>query len=157
VKRTSTGAYPRVISNLGGLMDGDLSKVAVKMIRFMNHYARDISEKHRIIKYFADDQYTPPVYRTSTGAMQPLPDSVQAFDRQPALAVQAAQQQRDKLGTSSWLTVMYDYYPVGYANTLGYAHPNSGDTMTTVMIGGLRTVLNGDFEIFAGDLVQFYW
>jgi hypothetical protein len=53
--------------------------------------------------------------------------------------------------------MMYDYFTTGFANTLGWAHANSGDTMTSVMIGGLRTVLNGDFEIFAGDIIQFYW
>jgi hypothetical protein len=25
------------------------------------------------------------------------------------------------------------------------------------MIGGLRTVMNGDFEVFTGDLIQWYW
>ena len=40
---------------------------------------------------------------------------------------------------------------------MGYAHPSSGDTMSSVMIGGLRTVMNGDFEVFAGDLIQWYW
>jgi len=134
-------------------MDGDMSKVAVKMIRFMNHYARDVSEKHKIIQFFTDDLHAAPAYRELNND-RALPDGVQAFERQ---AAPASQPQRFKLGTASWLTAMYDYYPVGYANTLGYAHPNSGDTMTTVMIGGLRTVLNGDFEIFAGDLVQFYW
>ena len=42
-------------------------------------------------------------------------------------------------------------------NTLGWAHSNTGDTMVTVMIGGLRTVMNGDFEVFTGDLIQWYW
>jgi hypothetical protein len=55
------------------------------------------------------------------------------------------------------MNIMSDHFTVGFANTLGYAHANSGDTMTSVMIGGLRTVMNGDFEVFPGDLVQFYW
>jgi hypothetical protein len=29
--------------------------------------------------------------------------------------------------------------------------------MTSVMIGGLRTVMNGDFEIYCGDVIQWYW
>jgi len=52
---------------------------------------------------------------------------------------------------------MYDFYPVGVANTLGYAHPSSGDTMSSVMIGCLRTIMNGDFEVYAGDQIQWYW
>lgn len=59
--------------------------------------------------------------------------------------------------TSSFMGMMNDYFAVGFSNTIGYAHANTGDTMTSVMIGGLRTVKNGDFEIFPGDLVQFYW
>ena len=29
--------------------------------------------------------------------------------------------------------------------------------MSSVMIGGLRTIMNGDFEVFAGDRIQWYW
>jgi hypothetical protein len=57
----------------------------------------------------------------------------------------------------AYIPKLYDFYPVGFANTIGYAHPSSGDTMSSVMIGGLRTVMNGDFEVFAGDLIQWYW
>ena len=52
---------------------------------------------------------------------------------------------------------MNDYYTVGIATTIGWAHPNTGDTVCTIQIGGLRTVVNGDFEINAGDEVQWYW
>ena len=52
---------------------------------------------------------------------------------------------------------IHDFIAVGYANTLGWAHAHSGDTMTSVMIGGLRTVMNGDFPVFTGDLIQWYW
>ena len=50
-----------------------------------------------------------------------------------------------------------DFTTVGYANTMGFAHGLSGDTMTSVMIGGLRTVMNGDFAVEHGDLIQWYW
>jgi hypothetical protein len=52
---------------------------------------------------------------------------------------------------------IHDFITVGYSNTLGWAHAHTGDTMTSVMIGGLRTVMNGDFEVFTGDLIQWYW
>ena len=55
------------------------------------------------------------------------------------------------------LPYIYDFGAVGYANTLGWAHSSSGDTMSSVMIGGLRTVTNGDFEVFCGDRLQWYW
>jgi hypothetical protein len=149
VKRAGCAAYPKVISNLGSLADSQDTSVAIQMIRFMNHYARTVDERTKIIKYFKDDKYSPP--RIGGGPLSiggtDLPDTCAAF----------RQTSDGKIGTKPFMKMMYDHFATGYANTVGYAHPNTGDTMTSVMIGGLRTVLNGDFEIFAGDLVQFYW
>lgn len=141
VKRIANAAYPRVISNLGTLMDNDQTRVAINMIRFMNHYARTVTERQDIINYFRADVHHPAVINNT-----PAPGR-EAFPAKPD----------GTMGTKAFLPIMYDYFTVGYANTLGYAHANSGDTMTSVLIGGLRTVQNGDFEIFPGDLVQFYW
>jgi hypothetical protein len=43
--------------------------------------------------------------------------------------------------------------------SVGHAFPSplSGDTVCTTMIGGLRTVRNGAFEIDTGDIIQWYW
>lgn len=38
-----------------------------------------------------------------------------------------------------------------------WAHPNSGDNVATVLIGGLRTIMNGAFPIQCNDLVMWYW
>jgi hypothetical protein len=127
-------------------MDHDETRVAPMMIRFMNHYARTIAERQAIIKFFNDDTYLDPGYNDGSVAYKELGSKCAAFP-----------DARGKMGTAGCMGMMYDYFTVGFANTLGYAHANSGDTMTSVMIGGLRTVMNGDFEIFAGDLVQFYW
>jgi hypothetical protein len=62
-----------------------------------------------------------------------------------------------KMKFRSVLPNVYDFVTVGYANTLGWAHAHCGDTMTSVLIGGLRTVMNGDFEVHTGDLIQWYW
>ena len=144
VKRVANSAYPRVISNLGCLADREETRVAINMIRFMNHYARTVREKAAIVRFFERDVYVDPMIADKRALNLA---GKQAFHAQPG----------GKLGTRQFLRFMYDYFTVGYANTLGYAHANSGDTMTSVMIGGLRTVQNGDFEIFPGDLVQFYW
>jgi hypothetical protein len=150
VRRAYNSAYPKVISNMGSLADSPDSFIAIQMIRFMNHYARNIRERSRIIKFFIDDKYIPPAFsEDSTLWHTTLPDNCAAF--KPSSA------DPTKMGTKPFMKMMYDHFATGYANTVGYAHPNTGDTMTSVMIGGLRTVLNGDFEIFAGDLVQFYW
>ena len=162
MKRTSNSAYPKVISNLGGLMDRGDTRVAIHMIRFMNHFARSIPERQAIIQYFKDDVYAPAMFYQTILAAGPAP-AAGAVPPVVRVAVQTpgAEAFRNeggqRLQTAKHMRYMYDYFTVGFANTLGYAHANTGDTMTSVMIGGLRTVMNGDFEIFAGDLVQFYW
>jgi hypothetical protein len=145
MKRVSNAAYPRVISNLGALNDEEDTRTAIRMIRFMNHFARSIRERSAIIKFFKDDLYNMPAVRDGAAMVQ-LDEKCQAFPSRGG-----------KMGTSKYMHLMSDHFTVGYSNTVGYAHPNTGDTMTSVMIGGLRTVMNGDFEIFPGDLVQFYW
>lgn len=148
MKRTSNSAYPKVISNLGALSDREDSKIAITMIRFMNHYARSVRERELIINFFQKNQHVDAQYTDdSTRAVRRLPEVYQAFKGKPG----------GIMGTKNWMDVMTDHFAVGFANTVGFAHPNTGDTMTSVMIGGLRTVMNGDFEIFPGDLVQFYW
>lgn len=52
---------------------------------------------------------------------------------------------------------MLDFYFVGISLGLAYAHPHSGDTVASVMVGGLRTVLNGHFRVHTNDLLMFYW
>ena len=149
MKRTINSAYPKIVSNLGALGDTEKGRVAINMIRFMNHYARDMNEKRKIVRYFKRGMYTAP--RILEGVItRTVHEKLQAFPRLEG-------DRNEKIGTPEWLSIMCDFVPVGFANTIGYAHPNTGDTMSSIMIGGLRTVMNGDFEIFPGDLVQFYW
>ncbi len=46
---------------------------------------------------------------------------------------------------------------VGVSLGTAWAHPSSGDTVASVMIGGLRTVQNGAFPIHTNDLVCIYF
>ncbi|KAJ1468660.1 hypothetical protein T484DRAFT_1754946 [Baffinella frigidus] len=48
------------------------------------------------------------------------------------------------------------FMPVGYSVGRAEAHGHKGDTVASVQIGGLRTVLNGGFEVQTGDLIQMY-
>jgi hypothetical protein len=48
------------------------------------------------------------------------------------------------------------FIPVGYSVGHAYAHSGVGDTMASVQVGGLRTVINGEFEVQTGDLIQMY-
>jgi hypothetical protein len=149
VKRVGNSAYPRIISNLGALADDGDGMVAINMIRFMNHYARTIRERKLIIDFFLRDVHTPAQFRMAPEEpMVEAGPNCEAFRRAGSTSM---------MGTNAHVGMMYDFFGVGVASTLGYAHANSGDTMSSVMIGGLRTVQNGDFELFTGDLVQFYW
>ncbi|KAJ1468562.1 hypothetical protein T484DRAFT_3629692 [Baffinella frigidus] len=48
------------------------------------------------------------------------------------------------------------FVPVGYSVGKACAHAHKGDTIASVQIGGLRTVLNGAYEVQTGDLLQMY-
>jgi len=65
---------------------------------------------------------------------------------------------RDALGDKGKvISQLREYTPVGYSVGLAYAHASSGDNIASVMIGGVVTVPNGHFEMYTGDMVQFYW
>jgi hypothetical protein len=53
-------------------------------------------------------------------------------------------------------TQFRNFLPVGYSVGKACAHGYLGDTVASVQIGGLRTVINGAFEIQTGDLIQMY-
>ena len=46
---------------------------------------------------------------------------------------------------------------VGVSLGTAWAHPSSGDTVASVMIGGLRTVQNGAFPVHTNDLICIYF
>lgn len=52
---------------------------------------------------------------------------------------------------------MPEFFALGVAVGTAWAHPNSGDTVATVMIGGLKTVMNGAFPMQCNDEVMWYW
>ena len=139
-KRHVNNAYPRVISNLG-MYDGKdpASELFRKMIVYMYHYCRGARDRELIIKLFENG----PTIENDV-----LPNGPNSYFN---FAPQQLEKMRDALRH------LYDMSPMGYAQTLGYAHPANGDTMTTVMIGGLRTVMNGDFEVHTNDVIQWYW
>ena len=49
------------------------------------------------------------------------------------------------------------FMPMGYALTFGHPHHLLGDTMCTLLIGGMITVRNGGFEMRTGQMVQWYF
>jgi hypothetical protein len=138
VRLLPISAYPRIVSNLGDITTIPKYNAPLKMIKYLFHFATSIQKRQLIIR-----QMNTPL------------NTIAHFD--PAHHHYLSDTAGVRLDLRSNLSKMYDFYPVGIANTLGYAHPNSGDTMSSVMIGGLRTIMNGDFEVFAGDQIQWYW
>jgi hypothetical protein len=49
------------------------------------------------------------------------------------------------------------FHAQGYAVGTAYASFMSGDTVATVLIGGMKTVMNGAFTCHAGDMMQWYF
>lgn len=148
-RKKANNAYPRVISNLGA-MGGSTARANAfkKVIKYMNHFARTVQEKESIVNAFMRPENNFPdntTYRQFPGGEEA--DAGEMYFNQDELQIIRQQV----------MPFMYEQLPMGYATTLGWAHPNTGDTMVTVMIGGIRTVMNGDFEIFTGDMVQWYW
>jgi hypothetical protein len=52
---------------------------------------------------------------------------------------------------------MPEFFFVGVSVGFAYPHPLSGDNTCTTMLGGMRTIMNGAFEIDPGDEIQWYW
>ena len=135
IRRLPLSAYPRVISTLGNINTNPDYEPALKMIKYLYHFSTSVEKRQEIIN------------QMNNQPRHIIPNGAPYFD----------DKNNQPMELHKYMSKMYDFYPVGFANTLGYAHPNSGDTMTSVMIGGLRTVMNGDFEVFAGDIIQWYW
>lgn len=142
-KRFQNNAYPRVVSNLGQLAEGGLrgeESEVVRLLKAMYHFAVSIPVRNDLLARFR------------AGDAKSFPGATQdTFLRAKADPFGHEMAFKDSV------PLVFDFVTVGYANTLGWAHAHCGDTMTSVMIGGLRTVMNGDFEVFTGDLIQWYW
>jgi hypothetical protein len=125
--KKTNSAYPRVISNLG-MMDGN------------DNYSKFFQLLHAHINHHALD------YRSKSM----ITDFIQQkFESEDDIEF--------KTFMKDIKPKLYTYIPMGYAQTLGWASDRSGDTMVTVMVGGMRTVMNGDFPITTGQLIQWYW
>ena len=139
VRGLPPSAYPRVVSNLGDITTKGQFRYHLKMIKYMYHFATSLQKRAEIVQQMNTDRAN----NIPTGGN--------------VMKHYFEDDNGNKINLKPCLSRMFDFYPVGVSNTLGYAHPNSGDTMTSVMIGGLRTVMNGDFHIYAGDTIQWYW
>ena len=151
-KQYSENAYPRVISNLGRIADKTSTGAkdppeVMKFMLWMYHNVEHVKDRDHYITW-ANEMDANGFKEKVTGVAGVVAGAVDWFTL-------------DSAGTNyafkAELSLLYDFSFVGFANTLGYAHAHHGDTMTSVHIGGLRTVMNGDYSIRCGDKLQWYW
>ena len=142
-------AYPRVVSNLGRLGDksSGAPNEAMKFLLHAYHNITSLTQRKNWIQIANTgdgDDVASLVFTDGAGTnyMQ-----FESLDTSP----------KRKYKFQSELSLLHDFTTVGYANTVGFAHAHHGDTMTSVHIGGLRTVMNGDFSVECGDKIQWYW
>jgi hypothetical protein len=84
-------------------------------------------------------------------ALPPLERYARHFDKVAPLELIGMQVSRPPI-----VNQLRQFIPVGYSVGHAYAHSGVGDTMASVQVGGLRTVINGEFEVQTGDLIQMY-
>jgi len=143
-KTYGKNAYPRVVSNLGRLGDhtNGAPSEPLKFLLFAYHNITSLAQRNEYIEAANKSDYTDLVggsLITGTGNYMTEISSARKYTFQ------------------NHLDLIHDFTAVGYANTVGFAHAHHGDTMTSVHIGGLRTVMNGDFAVECGDKIQWYW
>ena len=150
-KQYSENAYPRVISNLGRIADKTGTGAtdppeAMKFMLWMYHNVEHVKQREDFIGLANSRDAAGFKFAVAGGGV--AAGTGDWFTMDPA--------GRDYAFKAD-LSLLYDFSFVGFANTLGYAHAHHGDTMTSVHIGGLRTVMNGDYPIRCGDKLQWYW
>lgn len=100
-----------------------------------------------------DDTADPPITAENVYVMNRKQREVRDKMIQIISSMDAAKARRIK----SQISNLLEFYVAGVALGQAMAHPHSGDTVASVMIGGLRTVLNGHFQVHTNDLLMFYW
>jgi hypothetical protein len=52
---------------------------------------------------------------------------------------------------------MPEFYFSGISVGTAFGHALSGDNVCSAMIGGMKTIMNGAFEVDTGDMLHWYW
>lgn len=141
-------AYPPVISTLG-----QMQAFVRRFIALQNFLTRKYDDTQNL-KAIALDIIG------ETGAVSRINEAigVNNFTRYAnAKAASPITVKVDQHAVQLQITSLMEFYFMGVSLGLAYAHPNTGDTVCSVMVGGMRTVLNGAFQIHTNDLLMFYF
>lgn len=141
VNNSRKKAYPSVIVTLSGM-----EKFAQKWIALHYFLTQGFRDIHVMQKEFLD------LVNKKPGDFNENSPQYHACKK---LGLEG--KEREKNRVSEQIKNCLDFYFVGISLGLAYAHPCSGDTVASVMIGGLKTILNGGFAVHTNDLLMWYW
>lgn len=133
INSTKRKAYPAVITTLGG----------------MNVIARRWHSVHNFAccGYATMDAHMDVLVKVLRGNTQ-IMETLGLEDEQNALGRLKTSSHTSNVGAViNQIKDMMDVYFMGVALGTAWASPQSGDTVGSVMIGGLRTILNGGFQV----------
>ena len=131
---TSAHAYPMVTTNLG-----DMTEVS-----------------RRVLLWLYNDSPTGYAFLRNKRLLRDVCRNGSA-NASSVLRMLTSRQDADATRVMCELSNMPYFQLQGVAEGIAYASTLSGDNVATVMIGGLRTVMNGGFECRAGQLLQWYF
>jgi hypothetical protein len=134
-------AYALVITNFS-----DLPDTAQKLIKYVYHNACSLYERDQFITYF--NNTANPVAGATRVRVVPPGDIREPFFEWKHNAIQILQTDLAKI---------CDCGALGVALTEASATGLKSDTAGSVLVGGMITVVNGDFSVQTGDKLQFYW
>jgi len=129
----SCKAYPAVVSNLA-----EMTSAARMVLKWLYHTS-DSGRNFLVNKHFIRSNIVPMVERNQAHVALRLDGD----------------HEKDRL--ISELNNLPYFTAQGYSLGLAYASNLSGDTVGSVLIGGMQTVMNGHFDCRAGQLIQWYF
>jgi hypothetical protein len=124
-------AYPSVISTMGGTNQLVQRWMAVHNFMVQN-YTDTSSLKDRLMSCIAETPYqqVSAEFNDSAGHAHWRPVDTQI-----------------KNNMKRKIDNMLEFHFFGVSLGIAYAHQHSGDTVASVMVGGLKTILNGAFQV----------
>ena len=131
IHKGSAKAYPSVVTNLG-----DMTTAGKNILLWLHH-------ESNTGKNFLKNKET--IRRLCQGPSEKLKEVLPEVN------------DLDCTRVSSEMKNFPYFSAQGYALGMAYASALSGDTVGTVLIGGMVTVMNGAFEMHAGQMVQWYF
>lgn len=138
---TKTAAYPNIISTLGDVAPHVRLAIAL--------YYHDPTKYHPAGAVQADVQalFNAVAVNTKTAGFPGI--------EMPGRTTPEFSAWEDRV--KRHITGIPNFTFMGFSLGLGYAHPSSGDTVVSSMIGGMISVQNGAFDLCTGDYVMWYW